>query len=154
MDFVLPKNFQAGDALQVLDRVRRVMHLPPDAQISVENVTQSEYGTRIDFMYTTSVELDDATLREIAGVRVDVSAHGDVDFDAHGELVSYQVEPADPRQLRALRDNISKLVARGLVYMAQPGEQINPDQLHAQGKPWYIELDQHGKKRLKRAWIS
>jgi hypothetical protein len=154
MDIILPNGFQAGDAPQVLDEARPVMHLPPEAQIRVENVTQSPCGTRIDFSYTTPVELDDANLRDAAGVRVEVSAHGDMDFDAHGKLVGYQVEPADPHQLRAIRDYLSKLVANGQVYIAQPGEQVNPDQLRAQGKPWYVELDQHGKKRLKRAWIS
>lgn len=154
MDLVLPQDFEEDDARQVLDEARLMLELPQDAELRVENVTQNKRGTRIDFTYTHSVELDDDELRGVMGVRVDVSSHGDLKFNARGNLVSYQVEPADPRQLRAISDHLSKLVANGQVYIAKRGERIDLDELRQQGKSWYVEEDVQGKRRLKRAWIS
>lgn len=154
MDVVLPKNFDARDAPKLLDTARPVLQLPPDAKLRVENVTRTARGTRIDFTYTIAVPLDDGELSEAAGVRVEVSAHGDLKFNARGTLVGHDVEPADPRQLRAISDHVSKLVANGQIYIAKKGERVDPDKLRAQGKDWYIVEDEHGYKRLRRAWIS
>jgi len=154
MDVVLPENFDARDAPKLLDKARPVLELPPDAKLRVENVTRSARGTRIDFTYTIAVALDDGELSEAAGVRVEVSARGDLKFNARGNLVGHDVEPADPRQLRAISDHVSKLVANGQIYIAKKGERVDPDKLRAQGKDWYIVEDEHGHKRLRRAWIA
>jgi hypothetical protein len=154
MDVVLPKDFDANDAPKILDRARRVLDLPNDAQLDVENVTRSARGVRIDFSYTTSVELDNHELRDVAGVRVDIRSHGDLRFNSKGTLVQYQVEPADDTQVRAIRDNLAKLIAADKVYIAEPGENVDPDKLRALGKPWYVEQDAQGRKHLRRAWIS
>jgi hypothetical protein len=154
MDIVLPKDFAAEDAAQVLEQARSVLNLPSDSKLHVENVAQTQRGTRIDFTYTVLVSLDDVDLDEITGVHVRVSAHGDLKFDAHGALVAYAIEPADPRQLRALCDHLRKLVADGRIYVAQKGETVDPAELHAQGKEWYIVQDEDGNKCLQRAWIS
>jgi hypothetical protein len=154
MEFALPKDFVEDDAPQVLNQARRILELPPDAVLRVENVTKSSRGTRIYFSYTHAVELDDDSLRSAAGVRVDVSSHGDMKFNTQGTLVTFNVEPTDPRQVRAITDNLSKLVENGEVYVAQRGEQVDPERLREQGKAWYVEEDAQGNKRLKRAWIS
>lgn len=154
MDILLPKNFENADALQVLDQARPILELPADAELRVENVTKNARGTRINFSYTQSVAVDDALPRDVTGIRVDVSAHGDLKFNARGNLVSYKVEPADPRELRAITDHLSKLVENGQVYVAEPGECVDPEQLRQQGKPWYVQEDEQGKKHLKRAWVS
>lgn len=154
MEIALPKNFQEDDAPQIVEQARSVLDLPNDAQVHVENVTRTPRGTRIVFSYTHAVQLDDNELREAVGIRVDVSSHGDLMFNPRGRLVTYKVEPADPRELRAISDHLSKLVANGEVYVAKPGEQVDPDQLRRQGKSWVLEQDAGGIKRLKRAWIS
>lgn len=154
MELALPNNFQVDDASQVLDRARAILDLPPDAELRVESVTRNSRGTRIVFSYTRAVELDDEALETIAGIRVDVSSHGDLRFDTRGCLLSYNVEPADPRQLHAIGDNLCKLVANDQVYIAKPGEKVDPEELRQQGKPWYIEDDAQGNKHLKRAWIA
>lgn len=154
MDLKLPHDFDEQDAPKVLDEARPVLELPPDAKLRVENVTQTTRGTRIDFSYTMSVALEDGEVQEMGGIRVEVSSHGDLKFNARGSLIDYDVEPADPRQLRAISDHVNKLVANGQIYIARAGEQIDPDKLRAQGKDWYIVEDEHGQKRLCRALIS
>ncbi len=154
MKVSLPQDFQAEDAPSVVDEARPVLELPADALIHVENVTQTARGTRIDFSYTTEVGLDKDCPDDVAGVQVDVSSHGDLKFNAQGALVEHDVEPTDPNQLRAISDHLSKLVANGQVYIAQPGEQVDLEALRAQGKNWYMEQDENGTKYLRRAWIS
>lgn len=154
MELVLPQDFEQADAPRVLNQARSMLALPPDAELRVENVRQSSRGTRIDFSYTHAVKLEDDTLREAAGICVDVSSHGDLKFNARGNLVSYEVEPADPRQLRAITDHLAKLVASDQVYFAEPGEEIDFEHLRRQGKAWYVQEDAHGNKHLKRAWIA
>lgn len=154
MELALPKNFQEDDAPRVLNQARPILELPPDAELRVEHVTKSARGTRIDFSYTRTVELDDDTLREVSGLRIDVSSHGDLRFNARGSLVTYNIEPTDSRQLRAISNHLSKLVANGQVYFAERGERVDPEQLRQQGKSWYVQEDSEGNKHLKRAYIS
>lgn len=154
MELALPKNFQEDDAPQIIEQARPMLDLPNDAQVHVETVSHNARGTRIDFSYTHSVQLDDEDLGQVTGIRVDVSSHGDLFFGPRGQLVTYNVEPADPRQLRAISDHLSKMVANGEVYIAKPGEQVDTDQLRRQGKSWYLQEDAQGNKHLKRAWIS
>lgn len=154
MELALPDDFQADEASQVLNRAREILDLPPDAELRVENVTRNSHGTRIVFTYTHAVELDDEELQNVAGIRVDVNSHGDLRFDTRGCLLSYNIEPADPSQLRAIGDHLCKLVANDQVYIAIRGEKVDPEVLRQLGKPWYIEEDEQGNKHLKRAWIS
>lgn len=154
MDLVLPTDFESADAPQILDQARGLLDLPPDAKLRVENVTKTARGTRIDFSATHSVTLDDEALNDVMGLRVDVNSRGELKFNARGCLVSHQLTPADPRELRAITDHLSKLVANGQVYVAKQGEKIDPEQLRQQGKAWYIQEDAQGKKVLKRAWVS
>lgn len=154
MEIVLPKDFEAADAPEVLQQARPVLELPPDADLRVEQVARTKRGTRIDFSYTACVALEEAELQDAAGVQVQVTSHGDLQFNARGNLVAYEVQPADPRQLRAIQDHVSKLIANGQVYIAEPGEQVDPETLRAQGKDWYITQDEHGNKQLCRAWMS
>ena len=154
MEIVLPKNFEAEDAPEILQKARPVLELPPEAHLRVEHVARSKRGTRIDFSYTACVSLDEKELQEIDGVQVEVTSRGDLQFNAHGSLISYEVQPADPDQVRAIRDHVGKLIANGQIYFAQQGEDVDPATLRAQGKDWYITQDEHGNRHLCRAWIS
>lgn len=154
MELYLPKNFQAQDAPEILKRARPVLDLPPDAELRVENVRKTSRGTRIDFSYTHAVKIENQELCEDKGIRVDISSHGDLRFNSRGNLVTYNVKPTDPGQVRAISDHLSKMVARGQVYVAKPGEHIDLEALRAQGKSWYLEEDAQGNRKLKRAWIS
>ncbi len=154
MEIVLPKNFEEEDAPRVLELASPVLELPPDANPRVENVAQTKRGTRIDFSYTACILLDKEISEEVAGAQVPVTSHGDLQFNARGALVAYEVQPADPRQVRAIRDHVSKLVANDRIYIAAQGEAVDPQKLRAQGKDWYITQDERGNKQLCRAWMS
>lgn len=151
---VLPKDSNERDAAAVLDRARETLEIPPNAEIRVENVVRSARGTRVYFTYTTTVELHGEQLEAIGGVRVNVTARGDVRFNSKGTLIKYEIESADSNQLRAVRENLQRLVANDQIYVAAPGEAIDPERLLAEGKVWYVEQDAEGKKLLRRASIS
>lgn len=154
MELALPQDFQVEDAPRVLAQARPLLKIPADTELRVVNVAKTARGTQIDFAYTQEIRLDDDALTDAAGVCVNVSAHGTLKFDARGKLVSHRIETTDPRQLRAMTDHLSKLVANGQIYFAKPGETIDTEMLRQQGKPWYVEQDADGNKYLKRAWMS
>lgn len=151
---ILPKDLDEDVARAVLDRARDALDIPTDAEIRIENVVRTERSTRIYFTYTTSVELHDANLEAIGGVRVNVTSRGDLRFNSKGILIKYEIEPVESDQLRAVRENLRRLVAANQIYVAAPGEAIDPERLLAEGKAWYVEQDAHGKKLLRRASIS
>ena len=76
MDILLPNDFEREDAPKVLDNARPILELPPDAKLRVENVTQTTRGTRIDFSYTRAITLDDDSLDDVAGIKVDRADDG------------------------------------------------------------------------------
>ncbi|MCC7162569.1 MAG: hypothetical protein IT331_08750 [Anaerolineae bacterium] len=154
MELSLPENFQVQDAPQVLERARPALDLPPDAQVRVENVRKTSRGTRITFSYTHAVKIENQELCDAQDICVEVSSYGDLRFNARGILVTCNVKPTEPEQVRAISDHLNKLVAGGHVYVAKRGEHVDLEQLREQGKSWYLEEDAQGNRKLKRAWIA
>ncbi len=154
MDIKQPRHLDPAHASQLLESARPQLHVPDDATLRVENVKATARGTNIQFSCNTPVPLEGADLGEASGVSVDVSLKGDLRFDKDGKLVKKKFESPDPQQLDAIRDNVSKLVANEQVYVAQPGEEIDPDKLREAGKPWYVQADENGRLRLKRAYMA
>jgi hypothetical protein len=154
MSVQLPQDFQAAQADAVLEAARPALNLPRDVPLRVDAVTQTPRKTEIHFSCTLPVQLTPKGLGDAAGIQVDVSANGSLEFDQRGELVDAQVAPTDPHALDAVRDQVNRLVANDQIYFAAPDEKINPDQLRTQGKPWYVQTDAQGRRRLKRAYIA
>lgn len=154
MDLAIAKKFDERDAQQILEQARPLLNLPSDAELHLDEISHTARGARICFSYTQSVPLQDGNLGEIAGVCVQVTSHGELRFNARGKLITTNVEPADPGQLHAIGDHLSKMVANGQVYFAKRGEVIDPEQLRQAGKSWYVQEDENGNKHLVRAWIA
>jgi hypothetical protein len=53
-----------------------------------------------------------------------------------------------------VKDQVKKLAAADQIYAAAPGEEIDTDALRAKRKPWYVETDAQGRRRLKRAYMA
>jgi hypothetical protein len=137
-----------------IERVRTALGLPPDAPLEFESVTQNAQGARTVEYSATQIKLDGAEFGAANGVTMDERAAVSLQFDARGALVSSQVTPVDERHLQLVKDQVRKLAAADQIYLAAPGEAINPDALRAQRKPWYVETDAQGRKRLKRAYMA
>lgn len=131
-----------------------MLDLPEDTSLRVESVQTSARGTAMRFSYNAPMPLEGKELAAAAGVRVDVNGAGALEFDRDGKLVRAHAQPNDPRALEAMRDHVRKLVATDQIYFAQTGEAIDLNKLRAAGKPWYVQTDQKGLRRLKRAYMA
>lgn len=150
----MPKDINPANAGEILDSMRKTLGLPPDAKLQAKGVSQTARGTKISFTYVSSIPLEGESLGDVAGVRVDVSGEGSVTIDSNGKITNQKIESSDPRQLKAIRDNVTKLVANGEVYVPKPGEVVDREWLRTHGKTWYVEQNESGERRLRRAQIA
>lgn len=144
----------ARDAAFV-ERVKAALGLKPGSQLELQSATQDKQGKRIiEYAVTQPVTIQGKEFGAADGVVVDERMTASLRFDARGVLVSSQVSPIDARHLQLVKDQIRKLAQADEIHLAQPDEKINTDALRAQRKPWYVEVDAQGHKRLKRAYIA
>lgn len=126
--------------------VRAALHLPHDAPLSFDRVTQDEQGGHVlEYSTTVPVTLGGEQFGTANGVSVDEAGTAHVKFDASGALVSAEVSQTDPRHLQLVQDQVKKLAAADKIARAP---ELAP------GKPWYVETEKDGRKRLKRSFIA
>ncbi len=126
--------------------VRAALHLPHDAPLSLDRVLQDDQGGHVlEYSTTVPVTLGGEQFGTANGVSVDEAGIARVKFNASGALVSAEVTPADPRHLQLVQDQVKKLAA---------ADQIARAREQAPGKPWYVETEKDGRKRLKRSFIA
>ena len=77
-----------------------------------------------------------------------------VSVDQEGRVLSSQLHMADEGHKKRIHDHVVKLVERGRVYASAAGEKIDLTSLIEQKKPYYIDFDQAGNKRIHRAFIA
>lgn len=150
----------AGDAdaardAAFLERVKAALGLRPGSQLELQSATQDKQGKRtIEYTVTQPVTIQGKEFGAADGVVVDERMIASLRFDARGALVSSKLSPIDARHLQLVKDQIRKLAQVDEIYLAQPNQKIDTDALRAQRKPWYVEVDAQGRKRLKRAYIA
>ncbi|MDE3088904.1 MAG: hypothetical protein KGJ80_05925 [Chloroflexota bacterium] len=137
-----------------IERVKAAVGLPADAQLELQSAAQSAGGERIVKYAAPVLKLDGAEFGAANGVVVDERVTVSLRFDARGALASSEVAPIDERHFHLVKAQVSKLAAADEIYLAAPGESIDTDALRARRKPWYVETDARGRKRLKRAYVA
>jgi hypothetical protein len=138
-----------------IEQAKSALGLPADALLELQNVSRSAQGGAIvEYTVTLPVKIEGAEFGVANGVAVDERTIAALHFDARGRLASSQVNPIDERHLRLVKDNVRKLAAADAIYVASPGEVADPDSLRMKHKPWYVETDAQGRKRLKRAYMA
>ncbi len=147
-------NADAAHDAGFIDHVKAALGLPPDAPLELQSATQDAQGGRAVEYSAAAMKLEGAEFGAANGVTVDERATISLRFDARGALLSSQITPADTRHLQLVKDQVRKLAAANEIYLAAPGEKIDTDALRAQRKPWYVETDAQGRKRLKRAYMA
>lgn len=143
----------ASDA-SFVERVKTALGLPPDARLELQSASQDTQGGRVVEYAVTQIRLQGTEFGAADGVTVDERASVSLHFDARGALASSQITPVDERHLQLAKDQVKKLAAADEIYLAAPGEEIDIDALRAKRKPWYVETDAQGCKRLKRAYMA
>jgi len=138
-----------------IEQVKAALGLPHDTQLELQGIVLNSQGERI-VTYSAKIEikLESVELGEADGVVMDQWMMVSLRFDARGGLVSSHAGSLDESRVRQAREQIRRLLAADEIYVPAPGEKIDPTILRAQHKPWYIAIDEQGRKRLRRAYIS
>lgn len=135
-----------------VERVKTALDLPADARLELQRATEDAQGRHtVEYTIAQPIEIQGAEFGAADGVTVEEQRMVSLLFDARGALVSSQVSPIDERHLRLVKDQIRKLAAANAIGPAPSGEVSDADALPAVRRPWYIEMDEEGRKRLKRA---
>ncbi len=103
---------------------------------------------------THDMQLDDADLGVARGARVTLTDALAVHLDADGQVISSLFHTADEAHEHRVRNHMLRLVERGRVYAASPGERIDTAMLLERKQPYYITYDNVGEKRIRRAFIA
>lgn len=152
-----PESARAAD---FVSRARAALRLPDDAQLQLKDAHQdTQGGHRLEYQVTLPVEIKGEEFGPANGVTVDEPVTASLKFDPKGALASSEVSPIDQRHLQLVKDQIKKLAAAGEISPPPAGEAARgalalSGGTDAQRKPWRVETDLQGRKRLKRAFIA
>jgi hypothetical protein len=144
-----------GDAANVrsdafIANARAALKLPGDARLEfVRASDDAQGGHTLVYSVGATVMLQGSEFGLANGVTVDDPLTATLVFDRRGELSSAQARADDPKHLALIKDQVRKLAAAGEIGSV-PREK-GPD---GRAKPWYIETDAQGHRRLKRALIA
>lgn len=94
------------------------------------------------------------SLREANGAQVVLANAITLQVNPDGVIITSHYHQVDRAQERRVRDHVAKLVARQRVYVPSPGAAVDLRELIAQRKPYYLEYDAQGNKRIRRAFIA
>lgn len=141
-------------------RARAALRLPDDAQLQLKDAHHdTQGGHRLEYQVTLPVEIKGEEFGPANGVTVDEPVTASLQFDPKGALASSQVSDIDQRHLQLVKDQIKKLAAAGEIAPPSADQPTRGALSLAEGtdakrKPWRVETDAQGRKRLKRAFIA
>ena len=115
---------------------------------------QNDEATVLHYAAEREMQLEGAGLGDAQGAMISMPDTLSVRVDREGKVISSQLHKTDEGHQNCIRDHVVKLVERGRVYAAAGGEKIDPAVLIEQKKPYYIDYDQAGNKRIRRAFIA
>lgn len=149
----LTQEEMARDA-RFIEQVKTALNLPTEAQVQLKNLAHEASGIVVEYDITLPIRIVGTEFGVANGVTVDEHLTARLRFDARGARVATHVTPLDEQRVRLMKDNVRKLAKMNAIYLAAPGEKIDPDTLRARRQAWYIQTDAQGRKRLRRAFIA
>ncbi len=128
--------------------VGKLLRLPRQAQLQLAGVhAEPEGACSIEYRVVVPVRLEGPEYGIADGATVDEQSSVRLSFDVRGKLLSSHFNGIDDRRVALVRDQVKKLAAQGQIASTRP-------EASSQAKPWYIEQDPQGIKRLKRAQMA
>ena len=134
--------------------IRKWIPVPKTEFRLVVEPTRREQGQVLHYVAPRQVAVRGDALGVASSAMVTMADAVALQVDREGKVVSSHYHQADRGQEKRVRDHVAKLVARKRVYEAKPGERVEPAELIAQRKPYYIAHDEQGYKRIRRAFIA
>jgi hypothetical protein len=134
--------------------IRRWMDLRKREMRLVDERRQRDQSRVLYYAASRRVEFGGDALGVASGVSVTLADTVAVQVDRDGKIVSSHYHQVDRGQEKRVRDHVVKLAARQRLYQAKAGEAVDPAELIAQRKPYFVDYDEQGNKRIRRAIIA
>lgn len=136
----------------LISLARAALHLPEHVRLELQNVRDDGHGNRtVEYSVIQPVELRGREYGVADGVWVDSRASATLKL-AQGRLVASELGPMDQQRLDLVKDQVKKLAATDQI--DSPGSQAHGGRGSAGIKPWYVEVDAQGRKRLVRSHMA
>jgi|GEM_PF-620436 len=134
--------------------IKAVLELPRDVTFSFDRSFTAETGEEVlKFAATREIRVEGPEYGEASGCLVQVSGGLSLQTDVRGRLVATHQVALDQRDLAATQENVKKLVATQSIHFTQPGETVSLDRLMAQHQPYFVDYDEAGQRRIRRAYV-
>ncbi len=111
-------------------------------------------GGVVHYAATREMRLDDADLGVARGARISLTDALALHLDANGQVISSFFHRTDKAHEHRVHKHMLRLIDRGRVYAANPGERVDTAMLLERKQPYYIAYDDSGEKRIRRAFIA
>ncbi len=147
-----PASLRIGEDLP--SGFRQAVRVPKQEFHLTETRTRRDASRVLQYTSTRTVQLKGKAMGMASGAVVDVADGLAVHVDSSGTVISSQLHKSDRAHEKRIRDHVEKLVAHGRVYATHEGETVDPDMLIEQKKPYYLDYDQAGTKRIRRSFIA
>lgn len=135
--------------------VKAELDLPRDITFTfARSFTSHPDEEVLKFAATREIRLEGPEYGEASGCLVQVSGGVTLHADTRGRLVASHHSAVADRDLVAVQENVKKLVAANRIHLTQPGETVSFSLLIAQRTPFYIDYDEAGERRIRRAYIT
>ena len=143
---------QQGD--EIPSDIRQFLQLPKlDFRLLREQL-KPDNGRVLHYVSPRDLKLKGNDLGVAGDAVVTVADAIAVNVDQSGEIVSSHQHTVDRAQESRIRSHVVKLVERGRVYAATPGENVDVALLIERKQPYYVEFDLAGNKRIRRGFIA
>jgi hypothetical protein len=95
-----------------------------------------------------------AELGEADGILVTLCGGASLCYGVGGELAASHRHAPDEEDIEAARAQVVHLMREAKIHFPVPGEVVSPAALAAAGKPFYVEVDDAGHRRLRRSYFA
>ncbi len=150
-DLLFPDNIAQARDPEYIARVASRLGLLEQGEIEFVRMNREFDNRLLEYAFKRPITLEGPEYGLAEGVTIDEPARIELRFDAAGHLASLATRLTDEHHWESVKNHIKSLAAGNLI---GPNKTAHSVGAGTESKPWFVEVDSLGRKRLKRAFIS
>lgn len=145
----LPVDLMGEGATEFLRVLRGALQLASVTDLKIDGHEFEGNDTLLHLSFSEDVRVKDPKLGELDGIYVPYSGTASLRFDKEGTLQEYEVVRPNEATEYTLKVTVAQMMQQGEIYMAKPGEKIQPENFTWSQK-FAVLTDEKGHRRLTR----